>query len=153
MEIVELKPRSGEDVLRSFDNGLIVTDHFAGVPAGRVQPMDYGIILICDSGKAQFEYDGQEVHLNPNDLFLVFARSVIENFMCSPDFNCREFWFSRGEMWDMNMYGRLRSVSQSSQNSTCISNFSVRTFVTMRRWRTRPLFTLFSVPSFLRSWL
>ena len=129
MEIVELKPRSGEDVLRSFDNGLIVTDHFAGVPAGRVQPMDYGIILICDSGKAQFEYDGQEIHLNPNDLFLVFARSVIENFMCSPDFNCREFWFSRGEMWDMNMYGKnslsdLVTLKQSPKVTLSESEFA-----------------------------
>ncbi len=106
MEIIELKPRVGDDVLRSFDDGLIITDHFVGVPAGRVQPMDYGIILICVSGKAQFEYDGKTVHLNPNDLFLFFARSVMENFMSSPDFNCREMWFSRGEMWDMNMYGK-----------------------------------------------
>ena len=26
--------------------------------------------------------------------------------MSSPDFDCREVWFSRGEMWDMNMYGK-----------------------------------------------
>lgn len=106
MEITELKPRSGKDVLRSFDDGLVITDSFAGVPAGRVRPMDYGIFIICTAGKAQFDYDGQTVQLYPNDLFLFFARAVMENFMSSPDFNCREIWFSRGEMWDMNMYGK-----------------------------------------------
>jgi len=68
--------------------------------------MDYGIFIFCTAGKAQFDYDGQTIHLYPNDLFLFFARAVMENFMSSPDFNCREIWFSRGEMWDMNMYGK-----------------------------------------------
>lgn len=106
MEIVELKPRSGADVLRTFDDGLVVSDRFVGMPAGRLRPMDYGILIFCTAGKAQFDYDGQTIHLQVNDLFLFFARAVMDNFMCSPDFNCREIWFSRGEMWDMNMYGK-----------------------------------------------
>lgn len=106
MEIVELKPRSGADVLRTFDDGLVVSDRFVGMPAGRLRPMDYGILIFCTAGKAQFDYDGQTIHLQENDLFLFFARAVMDNFMCSPDFNCREIWFSRGEMWDMNMYGK-----------------------------------------------
>lgn len=106
MEIVELKPRSGADVLRTFDDGLVVSDRFVGMPAGRLRPMDYGILIFCTAGKAQFDYDGQTIHLQANDLFLFFARAVMDNFMCSPDFNCREIWFSRGEMWDMNMYGK-----------------------------------------------
>lgn len=106
MEIVELKPRSVADVLRTFDDGLVVSDRFVGMPAGRLRPMDYGILIFCTAGKAQFDYDGQTIHLQANDLFLFFARAVMDNFMCSPDFNCREIWFSRGEMWDMNMYGK-----------------------------------------------
>lgn len=106
MEIVELKPRSGADVLRTFDDGLVVSDRFVGMPAGRLRPMDYGILIFCTAGRAQFDYDGQTIHLQANDLFLFFARAVMDNFMCSPDFNCREIWFSRGEMWDMNMYGK-----------------------------------------------
>ena len=106
MEIVELKPRSGADVLRTFDDGLVVSDRFVGMPAGRLKPMDYGILIFCTAGRAQFDYDGQTIHLQANDLFLFFARAVMDNFMCSPDFNCREIWFSRGEMWDMNMYGK-----------------------------------------------
>lgn len=106
MEIVELKPRSGADVLRTFDDGLVVSDRFVGMPAGQLRPMDYGILIFCTAGRAQFDYDGQTIHLQANDLFLFFARAVMDNFMCSPDFNCREIWFSRGEMWDMNMYGK-----------------------------------------------
>jgi AraC-like DNA-binding protein len=106
MEILELKPRTGADVLRTFDDGLVITDRFGGVPAGRLKPLDYGIFIFCTAGKAQFDYDGQTILLYPNDLFLFFAHTVMENFMSSPDFDCREIWFSRGELWDMNMYGK-----------------------------------------------
>ena len=106
MEIIELKPRSGADVLRTSDDGLVITNRFAGVPAGRAKLIDYGIFIFCTAGNAQFNYDGQTIHLGPNDLFLFFAHGVMENFMSSPDFDCREVWFSRGEMWDMNMYGK-----------------------------------------------
>lgn len=106
VEIIELKPRSGADVLRTSDDGLVITSRFAGVPAGRVKPIDYGIFIFCTAGNAQFDYDGQTIHLGPNDLFILFAHGIVENFMSSPDFDCREIWFSRGEMWDMNMYGK-----------------------------------------------
>ena len=124
MEITELKPRSGEDVLRSFDDGLVIMNHFSGIPAGCVRPMAYGILVFCTAGQAQFDYDGQTVQLYPNDLFVFFARAVMENFMSSPDFDCREVWFSRGEMWDMDMHGKnslsdLVTLKQNPKLSLC----------------------------------
>ena len=105
MEILGFKPRKGVDTLRIGDNEeLVLADHFGGMPAGRVKPMDHGIIIICTAGAAQFEYDGQTIQLNKNDLFLYMAHSVVEKFMSSPDFDCREIWFSRGVMWNMNMF-------------------------------------------------
>jgi AraC-like DNA-binding protein len=106
MEIIDIVPKSGEGILRSFDGGLVVSDHFSGFPGGRVRSLNYGIFFICTAGRAQVDYDGQTVQLGAGDLFLYFAHSVLENFMCSADFNCREIWFSRGEMWDMNMFGK-----------------------------------------------
>ncbi|MBR5076145.1 MAG: helix-turn-helix domain-containing protein [Bacteroidales bacterium] len=106
MEIVGLEPGKGADVLRTLDDGLVLMEHFTGLPAGRVRPMNHGIFILCTAGKAQFEYDGQPIQLSPNDLFLFFAHGVLENFMSSPDFDCREVWFSRGALWDMNMYGK-----------------------------------------------
>jgi hypothetical protein len=79
-------------------------DRFGGMPAGRIKPMDNGIIIICTAGAAHFEYDGQTIQLNKNDLFLYMVRSVVEKFMSTPDFNCRQVWFSRGEMWNMNTF-------------------------------------------------
>jgi AraC-like DNA-binding protein len=106
MEIIDIVPKSGEGILHSFDGGLVVSDHFSGFPGGRVRSLQYGIFFICTAGRAQVDYDGQTVQLGTGDLFLYFAHSILENFMCSADFNCREIWFSRGEMWDMNMFGK-----------------------------------------------
>ncbi len=98
-------PRTGAGSLRIADSDeLVVMEHFSSIPTGRVRPLDHGIVIICTSGAAQFEYDGLTIQLNKNDLFLLMAHSVIENFMSSVDFDCREVWFSRGEMWNMNMH-------------------------------------------------
>ena len=105
MDIKDLKPRTGAGSLRIADSDeLVVMEHFGGVPAGRVRPLDHGLVIICIAGVAQFEYDGHTVQLSKNDLFLLMAHSVVEKFMSSVDFDCRELWFSRGEMWNMNMY-------------------------------------------------
>ena len=105
MEISDLKPRKGVDTLRIGDNEeLVLVDHFASMPAGRVRPMSHGIVIICTAGAAQFEYDGYTIQLNKNDLFLYMAHSVVEKFMSSPDFDCREIWFSRSVMWNINMF-------------------------------------------------
>lgn len=105
MDIKDLKPRIGAGSLRIADSDeLVVMEHFGGVPAGRVRPLDHGLVIICTAGVAQFEYDGHTVQLSKNDLFLLMAHSVVEKFMSSVDFDCRELWFSRGEMWNMNMY-------------------------------------------------
>lgn len=105
MDIKDLKPRTGAGSLRIADSDeLVVMEHFGGVPAGRVRPLEHGLVIICTAGVAQFEYDGHTIQLSKNDLFLLMAHSVVEKFMSSVDFDCRELWFSRGEMWNMNMF-------------------------------------------------
>jgi AraC-like DNA-binding protein len=105
MEIFDFKPRKGAGTLRIGDSDeLVLAEGFASIPAGKVKPMDHGIVIICTAGAAQFEYDGQTIQLERNDLFLFMAHSVVEKFMSSSDFSCRQVWFSRGVMWNMNMF-------------------------------------------------
>jgi AraC-like DNA-binding protein len=63
--------------------------------------------VICTEGMAQFDYDGQQIRLHKSDLFLYMAHSVVTNFMSSPDFNCRQIWFTRSELWSINKYGMV----------------------------------------------
>ncbi len=134
MDITNLKPRTGADCLRIADSDeLVVMENFGGIPAGRVRPMDHGIILFCTEGAAQFEYNGQTIQLNKNDLFLYMVRSVVESFMSTPDFNCRQVWFSRGELWNMNMYVKnsLADLLPLKQNpKVSLSNADVCLFNT-----------------------
>ena len=108
MEIQNLKPRSGSDTLRLGDSDeLVVMENFGSLPRGEISLDSHGLIVICTDGMAQFDYDGQQIQLHKNDLYLYMAHSVVTNFMSSPDFNCRQIWFSRSELWNINMYGEV----------------------------------------------
>ena len=106
MEIQDLKPRSGSDTLRIGDSDeLVVMENFGSLPKGELRLNNQGLIVICTEGMAQFDYDGQQIRLHKSDLFLYMAHSVVTNFMSSPDFNCRQIWFTRSELWSINKYG------------------------------------------------
>ena len=108
MEIKDLKPRQGDDTLRIGDSDeLVVMENFGKLPQGKMSLDSHGLIVICTGGMAQFDYDGQQIQLRKNDLYLYMAHSVVCNFMSSPDFNCRQIWFSRGELWNINMYSEI----------------------------------------------
>ena len=108
MEIQDLKPRSGFDTLRLGDSDeLVVMENFGSLPHGEITLDSHGLIVICTEGMAQFDYDGRQIQLHKNDLYLYMAHSVVCNFMSSPDFNCRQIWFSRSELWNINMYGEV----------------------------------------------
>ena len=121
MEIQNLKPRSGSDTLRLGDSDeLVVMENFGSLPQGEIRLENHGIVVICTDGMAQFDYDGQQIQLHKNDLYLYMAHSVVTNFMSSPDFNCRQIWFSRSELWNINMYGEvsLADLSYLKQHPT-----------------------------------
>lgn len=80
-------------------------ENFGSLPKGELRLNNQGLIVICTEGMAQFDYDGQQIRLHKSDLFLYMAHSVVTNFMSSPDFNCRQIWFTRSELWSINKYG------------------------------------------------
>ena len=121
MEIQNLKPRSGSDTIRLGDSDeLVVMENFGSLPQGEISLDSHGIVVICTGGIAQFDYDGQQIRLHKNDLYLYMAHSVVTNFMSSPDFNCRQIWFSRSELWNIDMYGEvsLADLSYLKQHPT-----------------------------------
>ena len=108
MEIQNLKPRSGFDTIRLGDSDeLVVMENFGSLPKGELSLDGHGLIVICTEGIAQFDYDGQQIRLHKDDLFLYMSHSVVTNFMSSLDFNCRQIWLSRGELWNINKYGEV----------------------------------------------
>ena len=121
MDIQNLKPRSGSDTIRLGESDeLVVMENFGSLPQGEISLDSHGIVVICTGGIAQFDYDGQQIRLHKNDLYLYMAHSVVTNFMSSPDFNCRQIWFSRSELWNIDMYGEvsLADLSYLKQHPT-----------------------------------
>ena len=105
MEIQKLMPRRGPDTLRIGDSDdLVVMENISSVPVGEVSTDNHAIVVICTEGRAQFEYDGTVILLKKNDMFLYMSHSVACNFMASPDFNCRQIWFIRKELWNISIY-------------------------------------------------
>ena len=115
MDIRDLKPRWGEDTYRIGDSDdLVVMENIGTVPSGEVCLQEHGIFFICTEGRAQLEYDGAVIQIKKNDLFLYMVHSVACNFMASSDFNCRMIWFSRSELWNINIY-KTTSISPISE--------------------------------------
>ncbi len=111
MDIQDLKPRRGDDTYRIGDSDdLVVMENIGAVPSGAVCLQEHGIFFICTEGRAQFEYDGIVIQIKKNDLFLYMVHSVACNFMASSDFNCRQIWFSRSELWNIDTY-KTTSIS------------------------------------------
>ena len=107
MEIQNLKPRRGSDTYRLDDSDdLVVMENIGSVPSGKVCLQEHGVFFICTEGRAQLEYDGAVIQIQKNDLFLYMVHSVACNFMASSDFNCRQIWFWRGEIFNINIFNR-----------------------------------------------
>jgi len=107
MEIRKLTPGHRDGAYRIDDSDdLVVVENidWGSIPSGKFYTEEHRIGLICTGGRAQFEYDGVKYTMEKNDLFLYMRRNIISNFMASSDFNCRQIWFTRSEMWNLNMY-------------------------------------------------
>ena len=115
MDIKDLIPRRGDDTYRLGDSDdLVLMENIGTVPSGVVCLQNHGVIFFITEGRAQLEYDGHVVQLQKNDLFLYMVHSTAANFMASSDFNCRQIWFSRSELWNIDIYN-LISVADMSQ--------------------------------------
>ena len=114
MDIQNLKPRWGKDTYRIGDSDdLVVMESMDSVPSGSICLQDHGILIFCTAGQTQFEYDGTVVQIQKNDFFLYMAHSTASNFLASSDFDCRQIWFTRSELWNIEIYN-LISLSDMS---------------------------------------
>ena len=115
MEMEDLKPRQGNDTYRIGDSDdLVLIENAKRISSDRICLQEHGVIILCMAGKIRFEYDGTEIQLQKNDMFLYMAHSVACNFMISPDFNCRQIWFTRSELFNINIYNGT-SLSDMAQ--------------------------------------
>lgn len=104
-------PRNGNGVLRIGDSDdLVVVEsykEFSKTNKGQFMIGEHALVILCTEGMAQFDYDGRTIQLRKGDLFLFLVlNTLVNNFMISPDFDCRQFWVTRKEAWNINMFGQ-----------------------------------------------
>ena len=115
MDIKDLIPRRGDDTYRLGDSDdLVLMENIGTVPSGAVCLQNHGVIFFITEGRAQLEYDGHVVQLQKNDLFLYMVHSTATNFMASSDFNCRQIWFGRGELFNIDIYKQISVADMSN---------------------------------------
>ena len=115
MDIQDLKPRRGDDTYRIGDSDeFVVMENIGTVPSGVVCLQNHGVIFFITEGRAQLEYDGHVVQLQKNDLFLYMVHSTAANFMASSDFNCRQIWFGRAELFNIDIYKQISVADMSN---------------------------------------
>ena len=115
MDIQDLKPRRGDDTYRIGDSDeLVVMENIGTVPSGVVCLQNHGVLFFITEGRAQLEYDGHVVQLKKNDLFLYMVHSTAANFMASSDFNCRQIWFGRAELFNIDIYKQISVADMSN---------------------------------------
>lgn len=88
-------------------------ENLGTIPLGSVCLQNHGVLIFCTEGRVQFEYDGNVIQLQKNDFFLYMAHSTVDNILTSSDFNCRQIWFSRGELWNIDIYNLVSLADMS----------------------------------------
>jgi AraC-like DNA-binding protein len=88
-------------------------ENIGTVPSGVVCLQNHGVLFFITEGRAQLEYDGHVVQLQKNDLFLYMPHSMANNFMATSDFNCRQIWFTRSELWNIEIYNMINVADMS----------------------------------------
>ena len=111
VNVDELIPRNGNGVLSIADSDdLVVVEsykEFSKTNKGQFMIGEHALVLLCTEGMAQFDYDGRTIQLRKGDLFLFLVlNTLVNNFMMSPDFDCRQVWVTRKEAWNINMFGQ-----------------------------------------------
>lgn len=114
VDIQNLKPRTGSDTYRIGDSDdLVVMKNLGTIPLGSVCLQNHGVLIFCTEGRAQFEYDGNVIQLQKNDFFLYMAHSTVGNILTSSDFNCQQIWFTRDELWNIEIYNLVSLADMS----------------------------------------
>ena len=114
MKILDIKPRRGDGTYRIGDSdNLVVMEKIGFIPSGSVCLQNHGVIVFCTEGRAQFEYDGALIQLQKSDFFLYMVHSTVCNILTSPDFNCRQIWFERSELWNVDIYKQVSMANMT----------------------------------------
>lgn len=93
------------------DGDIILIDDISSLPTGDQLHIDMVVVLICVNGKGQFDINGKTHRVNKDEMVVCPPNVLIDNYLISPDFNCKIIGLSypalqrmlhaNNEIWDM----------------------------------------------------
>lgn len=93
------------------DGDIILIDDISTLPTGDQLHIDMVVVLICVNGKGQFDINGKTHQVNKDEMVVCPPNVLIDNYLISPDFNCKIIGLSypalqsmlhaNNEIWDM----------------------------------------------------
>lgn len=123
--IQDLKPQRGEGTYRIGDSDdLVLVENAIMLSTNKICLPEHGVLILCTAGKIRFDYDGVDIQLHQNDLFLYMAHSMACNFMASPDFKCRQIWFTRSELFNIDIYSETSLANMTQLKFYPVIHFS-----------------------------
>ena len=78
-----------QDYLALSEQDIIVMDNIRDLPEDSSYNTEHVLVMICTTGKIQFDYDGLLTTVHKGELFLGVPGSVLSDYMVSPDFDCK----------------------------------------------------------------
>ena len=78
-----------QEYLALNEQDIIVMDKIRDLPENSAYTTEHVLVMICTTGKIQFDYDGQLTTVHKGELFLGVPGSVVSDYMVSPDFDCK----------------------------------------------------------------
>lgn len=78
-----------QNYLALNEQDIIVMDNIRDLPEGSTYTTEHVLVMICTTGKMQFDYDGQLTTVRNGELFLGVPGSVLSDYMVSPGFDCK----------------------------------------------------------------
>ena len=125
MELENPKPRHGHGTYRIGDSDdLVLMENATRISPNRICLQEHGVIILCLAGKIRFDYDGTEIQLQKDDMFLYMVNSVVSDFMISPDFNCRQIWFTRSGFLNVNTYTGISLADMTQLKLHPVTHFN-----------------------------
>ena len=79
------------DFLALSEQDIIVMDNIQELPENSAYNTEHVLVMICTTGKIQFDYDGLLTTVHKGELFLGVPGSMVSDYMVSPDFDCKLF--------------------------------------------------------------
>lgn len=93
------------------DGDIIIIDDIRQLPSGDQLQIDMVLLLICDSGRGQFDINGRTHTVNRYEMVVCPPNVLIDNYLISPDFSSKIIGLSysalqrmlhaNNEIWDM----------------------------------------------------